>query len=581
MQKILEYLKNNYIDVIMVTIITIFALIIRLITLQNFGDLWLDELYSLSFATYGNIFETITELIRQDVHQPLYFVILNIFLKIFGANTISVHACSIILAIPLIPLSFYFMKNLFNRFTGYVAAILFAINTFCAYYSVEVRFYSLVLPLTFLSAVFFVKMLTDSKENINRICFIIFQILLIYTFTIAPLLSFFYFIVGFVYLKKYNANILKKYLMTFLYIFLLAIPAILILIYNFIATQTSLVPFQNVIYVFNWKIIFDILENYFSTENFQIVSMAMNYYNHMFDGLKNWIYILYVLVPIIIGLIGFTKSMLSKDKKLYLFVIPSILYLLTACLFANLGVILFLTRYSIIVYPMIVCAAWYGLSLIKYRNIGFFLIVCLILLNYFYLLIHPYNVLNLHRVDSGYMPKVLSQLNIKKDDLFLVPYSGKRLKAYIRRDNLIDFTADDMLLMKDKKSKIFYFGENFDKINKKNVSDLIYGYIKNDKVMESYEDNLCKFYINNMKKGQKLIFIIYRYGMVQGDLLNHWDLLKNRTIYSNSNIFFTIMTKISYDSIKIAEKHLKYVNRYVCRNNQGYPLFAVYVYEKQ
>lgn len=73
MSKIKEYLKNNYRETAMVAVITFFALVLRFIMLQNYGDLWLDELYSWYFASKNNVIDTVLELVNQDIHMPLYF----------------------------------------------------------------------------------------------------------------------------------------------------------------------------------------------------------------------------------------------------------------------------------------------------------------------------------------------------------------------------------------------------------------------------------------------------------------------------------------------------------------------------
>ena len=59
MSKIKEYLKNNYRETAMVAVITFFALVLRFIMIQNYGDLWLDELYSWYFASKNNVIDTV------------------------------------------------------------------------------------------------------------------------------------------------------------------------------------------------------------------------------------------------------------------------------------------------------------------------------------------------------------------------------------------------------------------------------------------------------------------------------------------------------------------------------------------
>ncbi|MGN0017753.1 MAG: hypothetical protein ACI37S_01805 [Candidatus Gastranaerophilaceae bacterium] len=575
MNKVYDYLKSNWLEVVMVCIITLFAVIVRTVVIQNYGELWLDELYSLYFSYFDNVFQTVSELVKQDLHMPLYFVILHFWIKIFGVSDISFHSCSLMLSIPLIPIAFYSMKSLFNRFSGYLAAILFSINTFCAYYSVELRFYCLVLPLTLLSAVYFVKMLENLKFK-NCLLFVIFQTLLIYTFSIAPLLSLFYLIVGFIYLLKTDKICLKPFFTAFFALLILSLPAILISVYNFAAIKSSLVSFQGGIYLFDWKIIFDILENFFSTENFQILTLQLNNYENLVNNLGNVKYVFFVLIPIVFSLIGFVRALLSKNNKLYLLIVPSILFLVSIYLFAAMGFISFLTKYAIIVYPMIICAACYGLSLLNKKYVGVILGILIVVLNYFYILVSPHSVLALYRVDIGNLPATLEKMNESVNDLFLIPYSGSRMKCYINSENIIPFDADDMLLLKNKKAKIIYFGDNANKINRKNLKDILYDDIAKNQVSAYYEKYLLNYYLANMQSGQKLFIVFYR-DLATLQLIQYWDSLKNKDIYNQIDTFSLAMAKVSYDSVKIAEKYLKPINSF--RDEvRGYSIF---VYQKQ
>ncbi|MGN1124842.1 MAG: glycosyltransferase family 39 protein, partial [Candidatus Gastranaerophilaceae bacterium] len=152
MSKIFSYIKENYRETAIVATITLFALILRLILLNNYGDLWLDELYSWYFSSQNNVFTTVSKLLLQDIHMPLYFVILHFWIKLFGQSDISMHLCTLTLTLPLIPLSFYLIKKLFNKTSAYFSAIFLALNTWCMYYSLEVRFYGMVFVLSLLSA---------------------------------------------------------------------------------------------------------------------------------------------------------------------------------------------------------------------------------------------------------------------------------------------------------------------------------------------------------------------------------------------------------------------------------------------
>ena len=73
----INYLKEHKVETALVFVMTIFALILRIIALLNFGDLWVDELYSKYFSSQGNAFDITKALFKEDFHVPFYFVLLH------------------------------------------------------------------------------------------------------------------------------------------------------------------------------------------------------------------------------------------------------------------------------------------------------------------------------------------------------------------------------------------------------------------------------------------------------------------------------------------------------------------------
>ena len=67
----LNYIKDNKLEIIVVCIITLFAYILRFIALYNFGELWIDEIFSSYFAQKNSVIEVIKSLYIEDLHVPL------------------------------------------------------------------------------------------------------------------------------------------------------------------------------------------------------------------------------------------------------------------------------------------------------------------------------------------------------------------------------------------------------------------------------------------------------------------------------------------------------------------------------
>ena len=347
MSKFLNYIKENYRETALVSTITLFALILRLILLNNYGDLWLDELYSWYFASKNSVFATVFELFKQDVHMPLYFVILHFWIKIFGQSDISMHLCTLFLTLPLIPISFYIAKNLFNKATGYFASIIMALSGFCIYYSIEVRFYGLVFILALLSAFYFTKMLYKYEKK-YAIGFLLSHLLLIYTFSITGLLTIVYALVAGVYVFVKKPEILKKIVLIFLILFLLSLPAIIAMIMNILVFNNQICSFTKDIYVFSWAIILNTLEGIFSQHIPQITTGAVNVYSNLLENIKSVNYVVFVLIPVLIGVLGVIKGLLSKDKKFYVFFLPSLIFSILVLILSSSGLIASLLRLNFI-----------------------------------------------------------------------------------------------------------------------------------------------------------------------------------------------------------------------------------------
>lgn len=573
MDKIKDYIKNNYRETAIVLVITFFALLLRIVMLQNYGDLWLDEMYSWYFASQNNVVDTVLELVKQDIHMPLYFVILHFWVKIFGQSDVSMHSCTLCLTLPLIPISFYTMKNLFNKTAGYFSAILLTINAWGIYYSVEVRFYGLVFLLALLSAFFFAKMFENfDKKYIWG--FIVSHALLIYTFSATGMLTLMYAFFAVLYLILRRRDKFLEIAKYFFLLLIISIPAVAVMIYNTLVFNTEICSFTKDIYFFDWKVLFDMLENYFSNENFQLMTREINAYSNIFEKMKNITYFVMVAIPIMIGVIGFIKSVFSKNKILYFFLVPSLMFLLVSLILAALGKMSFLTRYSTIIYPVIMCSACYGLSLLNWKKLRIILFSIWIVINYAYFYVVPTNIFTNPRVELGELPKILEeQVNIKDSDYVLIPYSGSKVMRYVPRGKYIPFEADDMLLLKGDDSLEFYFGTK--DVDKKNIRSIMYDYIANNILVQPYYKNLKDNYIDKMNKGDRLILISYRDGFTM-PLIENWQYLKDVNAYSNTNLFVLMMAKVTKDSLDIAQYELKPLG-YIQVQNAGYSIF---VYEK-
>lgn len=126
---------------VLITSILLLASVLRVVRL-DFQPLWWDEGYSVFFATR----DMLTMLARTavDIHPPFYYALLQVWLMFFGQSVVALRLLSVTIGVASVPLIYVVGRQLFNRPTGLIAALLLAVSPLHIYYSQEVRMYGLL-----------------------------------------------------------------------------------------------------------------------------------------------------------------------------------------------------------------------------------------------------------------------------------------------------------------------------------------------------------------------------------------------------------------------------------------------------
>jgi hypothetical protein len=109
---------------------------------------WVDEGFTL-YRVYGTWSDIVTNAINlqglstSDIHPPLYFVALKLWVTFGGANEFVMRAFSAFCGIVVVPLSYAAGRRLFGRGAGILAGLLAALSPAYQWYSWEIRMYSL------------------------------------------------------------------------------------------------------------------------------------------------------------------------------------------------------------------------------------------------------------------------------------------------------------------------------------------------------------------------------------------------------------------------------------------------------
>jgi mannosyltransferase len=111
---------------------------------------WVDEGLSVGIASHH--FTAIPGLLRQDGSPPLYYLLLHVWMSIFGRGEVTTHVLSLIFALLTVPVAFWAGSSLFDRRVGWFCAILAATVPYLTMYAQETRMYALLALLALIFA---------------------------------------------------------------------------------------------------------------------------------------------------------------------------------------------------------------------------------------------------------------------------------------------------------------------------------------------------------------------------------------------------------------------------------------------
>jgi mannosyltransferase len=103
---------------------------------------WIDEGLSVGIASHSLL--DIPGVLHQDGSPPLYYMLLSVWMDVFGSGEARTHAMSVAFALATVPVAWLGARALFGDRAAWIAALLVAINPFLTYYAQETRMYSLV-----------------------------------------------------------------------------------------------------------------------------------------------------------------------------------------------------------------------------------------------------------------------------------------------------------------------------------------------------------------------------------------------------------------------------------------------------
>lgn len=147
--------KNHYnnLSYIIFTILSLFS-----ISLIFNNNVWFDEAYTLSLIQHN--YSEVIEILKSDMHPPLYFISLKLFCEIFGYSVFVTKIFSVLGYIATLSLGCTVIKKHFGLGTSIVYMLTIGTIPMSLYFSVQQRSYEwciFFVTLCFIEALLFIE----------------------------------------------------------------------------------------------------------------------------------------------------------------------------------------------------------------------------------------------------------------------------------------------------------------------------------------------------------------------------------------------------------------------------------------
>lgn len=541
-KSIKNILANKY---FILTLLTLFALFIRLLNIDKETGLWFDEMVTYLFASKSFPIDIIKSLSETDFHMTLHSLFVNLWINFFGSNDIILRLSSVLWGILTIPAFFYLGKTYKSEELGYLLAIIGTLSPVMIYYSQEVRFYSMLLFFATLSVIFFLKIL-EKNNNKELILFHIANLIILYTYTMGIIFVSIEILILFFHYHYYKRNEFKTLLKSFIIFLIFSIPYLSLLLYFQYESNHLLLDY------FSWATLYNkypilVINDYFSPFLANIYSNDYEIYLHYLNSPSKIFYLLLMLTPSFCFISGFIISLKNLHKKSIYILIIMTLFLMSEFTWWIFGTFIIMTKYTLIIFPMILLLGTDGLLSIKKTSIKYSLIG-LIFLVFIYNIINYKNVVTFEDRPAGFLFPTKQLMKLQpNNDYLLILEGAKFYKKYIRNFNIIDFEGHTMFYLdvtKKEASKAFN-KEFIESTSRKNALDKFKPYLTNPKPTKELNHYIVS-QISKIPKGKRLIYVEGPYFGGRLDYESIYDkVLKDS--YCKTGLFDLILEKIDID----------------------------------
>lgn len=538
------------------------GVILRILFLDKSCGLSYDELVSYKQAAQPNVISTIFYTIKTDVHMPFYQVLLHLWCKIFGLSDVVFRAFSAFCGILSIIVAYFIGKELKNRVAQFLCPTLFALNSFFIYYSQEVRMYSLLMLLATLSVLSFLKIKNNTSNKWNYLGFIAICFALINTYTIAFIYVITLITTLFTCLVK-DKQRTKHLIVSIISLAILCLPTFLFMIEN-PAKWTSEING----YYCDWSSLFIVIQDLFSPV---LESLGNNpiHYMHSFFTTFSLIKLVFIIIPVAIGIFGLYTA-IKKDRKTLTLIIPSIVFLLAEIIAFKITNFKILPRYTSVSMPALLIATAYGFALItNKKKLNVIFPTIFILLNLLYLLIGTNAAYKFPRIGFKPLAIAINSANTNDGDIILVWNRKEVLDKYLNKKLFV------LSILKDfayKSETMLSHEQEFKSMLIPQRKEILQPYFSENKIPNNTLI-VMSYIINNMQTGQKFI-ITASPNFIHYDKVKFKELVENKEEYNSTSLNDLLTIKSLTDIKDICDYNLKFIEK------KDAPPYTVLIYTK-
>lgn len=149
MKQLWSFIEHKY-QLIYMMLVVVSILLYLLLAIDC--SVWADEAYTMVMIKHS--FSEIVKITAADVHPPLYYILLKIFLIPFGDSLFMAEVFSIVPFVLILAVGGIQLKKLFNTKIAVLFMALFFLYPYTMTYASEIRMYSLAAFFVFMTALY-------------------------------------------------------------------------------------------------------------------------------------------------------------------------------------------------------------------------------------------------------------------------------------------------------------------------------------------------------------------------------------------------------------------------------------------